>query len=95
MLYYLIEVCPQRVVVNEVDKLSMYHQKARVDGEDWLYKIVRSKLFPPKDKGWYGRALNTIFWHAKNSGDHVTFEPVNHVKRRRATKHHERQLRLF
>lgn len=95
MLYYEIEVYPQRVVVNEVDRLSMYHQKAWVDGQAWLYKIERSTMFPPEDKGWFGRGLNTVFWHAKNSGNHVTFEPVNQVKRRRAEKHHEKQLRLF
>lgn len=95
MLYFEIEVHSQRVVVNEVDRLAIYHQKAWVDGQAWLYKIKRSKLFPPKDKGWYGRALDTIFWHAKNSGEHVTFEPVNHAKRMRSMKQHEKQMPLF
>lgn len=95
MLYYNVEVHPQRVLVNEVKRLAMYDQKAIVDGVTWLYKIKRSKRFPPKDKDWYGRALNTIFRHAKNSGGHVTFDPIDQAGLRRAMKRHEKQIRLF
>lgn len=95
MLYYKVEVFPQRVVINEVKSLRMYDVKARVDGDDWLYRIVRSKWQPPKDKGWFGRGLNNVYYHAKNSGDHVTFVPVHRVKRQRTIKRHPNQRELF
>jgi hypothetical protein len=95
MLYFEVEVYPQRVVVNEVKKLSMYDHKAIVDGDTWLYKIKRSKLFPPQDKGWHGRGLNALYWHAKNSGSYVIFVPVEYAKRQKKIKRHADQIGLF
>lgn len=95
MLYFRLEVFPQRVVVNEVKSLRMYDVKARVDGTDWLYVIVRSEHSKPQDKEWFGRGMQTAYWHAKNSGNYVTFDQVHHLKRARKIKHHPNQVRLF
>ncbi len=95
MLYFELEVHPQRVVINEVKSLATYDYKARVDGQEWLYKIKKSKKHPPKDKYWFSRAETTLFWHAKNSGNYVTFVPVEHVKKRRKVKRHPNQIELF
>ena len=95
MLYYEVEVFAQRVVINEVKSVRMYDVKARVDGTEWLYRIFKNPLLPPLDKGWFGRATNTVYWHAKNSGNYVTFTPVERVKRARKSKIHPDQRRLF
>lgn len=95
MLYFKVEVFPQRVQVLEVYKLSMYHHKASVDGDTWLYKVVKSKWQPPQDKGWFERAVNTIYWHANNSGNNVKFHEVHYQKRVQKSKRHEKQIALF
>lgn len=80
MLFFEVTVHPQRVTVNEVQDLEIYDYRARVDGEHLCYKIIKSKKNPPKDKGWHGRATNTVHYHAKNSGTLVEFVPVNRLQ---------------
>lgn len=81
MLYFEVDVHQQAVIINEVESVTMHHQKAVVDGEERLYMIKRNKLSWPKDKGWFDRALITLYWHAKNAGEYVFFVPVEQVKK--------------
>lgn len=95
MLYFLVTVHESRVVVSEVDEVGMYHCKAYVDGDTWLYKIEKAKFETPLDKGWYERGTTMVFWHAHNSGYNVKFEAVHQKQKRRAKKLHDNQLELL
>lgn len=95
MLYFKAIVYPARIEIIEYEHLGVYHHKAIVGRQEWLYKIEKSKKQPPQDKGWFERASPTIFWHAANSGYCVKWVEVHKVKKARKRKVHANQIEMF
>lgn len=95
MLYFEVVVYPQRVEVKTVlEPLKSYDVSALVDGEQWLYRIKKS----PTGRmalAWRGRGLQTAHYHAKNSGERVTFQEVRYVTKAQKNKIHPDQIKLF
>ena len=95
MRQFIVVVHEQRVVVSEQEKpLPMYDVSANVDGDKWRYRIKR-KQGAKLHRGWRERGNQQAYYHARNSGHHVTFDEVYHAKRRRQKKIHANQLPLF
>jgi len=84
MRYFRVTVHPMRVQIDEqVKELKAYDCRALVDGDNWLYKIIKSSNIPKTWRGWRERAYHHIHYHANNSGSVVRFEHVHHQKRRK------------
>jgi len=95
MLYFDVVVYPQRVVVRELEgQQKTYHLSAKVDGEIWRYRIT--KHAPGRmSETWRGRGTQQAYYHAKNSGESVEFQPVSHTRNVARRKINPDQLRLF
>lgn len=86
MKHFEVIISPKLIEIEEVDNpLSVTHVSAKVDGEEYVYKIKIKKGFKAKDlsKGWFGRGSNSAFYHAKNAGNIVRFNPVDNKSRKR------------
>jgi len=78
-----------------VIELKDYDFKAKVDGEEYRYKVINHKDYGRLKKEAFGRASVEIMYHAKNQGNIVRFEPVgkvNHTKKKKVSKD---QLSMF
>lgn len=89
MKHFEVIISPKLIEIEETDKpLSVTHVSATVDGEDYVYKICIKKGLKQKDvsKGWFGRGSNSAFYHARNAGNIVRFNPVDNKSRKRRKK---------
>lgn len=92
MRYFTVTVYQARVQVKETfAPFRTYDYRATVDGDKWLYKIVKHKNNLDKSNRWRMRSTQQIWYHAKNSGTHVSFEPCA-IRRPYKRKISEKQL---
>jgi fibronectin type 3 domain-containing protein len=95
MLWFDVIVHPQRVAVIEVaSELKKYDVSVNVGGEIWRYRIY-NKTNDKRNKTWRDRGMQQAYYHAKNGGDHVTFEQVTRSQYVARRKVHDKQVELF
>ena len=95
MRHFDVIVCPKMVTVLELEVPSWtYDVSANVDGDKYLYRITKQAHIHMKS-GWRERGYVQAFYHAKNAGNHVTFNRVDAPGRTRKKRRSVNQMRLF
>lgn len=95
MKHFLVEIGEKSIKVHEQKKpLSTVHICANVDGERHVYQIKKKK-YAKLRSGWFSRGSNHAYYHARNSGNYVTFTPVTPRKSSNKKEISTKQLEMF
>ncbi len=95
MRYFIVTIQSRSVRIQEVkEELKTFDAIAVVDGEQFIYLIKKSRHSAAQGKDWRQSAYRDIQYHARNSGENVSFEEV-HRNSTRKQKISEKQPPLF
>lgn len=74
---FLVEVKRHSVIVYHEDDLSNVHYRAQIDGWDYAYQIIPSRMSFSKPLGdWFKHGGQQVHYHAKNQGESIQWLPV-------------------
>ena len=95
MIFWEVIVGVNIVEIWPVDEVKKVDYRAIVDGEKHVYE-VKKKKYAKLRNGWFHRASQEVYYHAKSHGSHVFFENVEaQDSKRREKKIHDKQMTLI
>lgn len=74
---FIVEVKRYAIIVYTEDDLSNVHYRAVVDGFEYAYQIIPSRMtFSKPDNDWFLRGGNEVRYHANNAGENIRWLTV-------------------
>jgi len=82
---FLVEVRKNSVIVYSETDLANVHYRAKIDGFDYAYQIVRNTLSINKPcDDWFKRGGQQVRYHAQNQGNNIQWLEVTQAFKYRA-----------
>lgn len=69
---FIVEVKKYAIIVYFEDDLSNVHYRAEIDGQEYAYQIIPSRIsFSKPGEDWFLRGGNEVRYHVNNSGEKI------------------------
>ena len=89
---FLVEVRKNSVIVYCENDLANVHYRAKIDGMDYAYHIIRNTMtFNKPCDDWFKRGGQHVRYHAQNQGKNIQWLPVSQEFKYRAMAQQNRE----